>query len=58
MNTIDHRIQPRPWLRQCPRMANHVAAVVIAASAITPAQTVNLDRVVADLEPEIQRTLL
>src|SRR5678815_5296264 len=35
-----------------------VAATTMTASRITLAQTVNIDRVVADLEPEIQRTLL
>ena len=35
-----------------------VAAIALAASPKTTAQTINVDRVVADLEPEIQRTLL
>src|SRR5678815_3549682 len=35
-----------------------MAATTMTASRITLAQTVNIDRVVADLEPEIQRTLL
>ncbi len=35
-----------------------VAVVVCAAVSSTTAQTVNIDRVVAELEPEIQRTLL
>jgi CubicO group peptidase (beta-lactamase class C family) len=35
-----------------------VAAIALTASRITLAQTINIDRVVADLEPEIQRTLI
>jgi len=35
-----------------------VAVIILTASRITLAQTINIDRVVAELEPEIQRTLL
>jgi CubicO group peptidase (beta-lactamase class C family) len=35
-----------------------LAAIVLLAPRIAVAQTVNIDRVVAELEPEIQRTLL
>ena len=35
-----------------------VATIVCAAASLTSGQTINIDRVVADLEPEIQRTLL
>ncbi|HLF82790.1 MAG TPA: serine hydrolase domain-containing protein, partial [Blastocatellia bacterium] len=35
-----------------------VALIALAASPKVTAQTINIDRVVADLEPEIQRTLL
>jgi CubicO group peptidase (beta-lactamase class C family) len=35
-----------------------LAAIIFAVAALTCAQTVNIDRVVAELEPEIQRTLL
>jgi CubicO group peptidase (beta-lactamase class C family) len=35
-----------------------VAAIMIAASPKLAAQTINVERVVAELEPEIQRTLL
>jgi len=35
-----------------------LAAIVIGASTIVAAQTINVDRVVADLEPEIQRAML
>ena len=35
-----------------------ICAIVFGAPRITAAQTVNIDRVVAELEPEIQRTLL
>jgi CubicO group peptidase (beta-lactamase class C family) len=34
------------------------AAIVLIASGSTFAQTINLDRVIAELEPEIQRTML
>jgi CubicO group peptidase (beta-lactamase class C family) len=34
------------------------AAIVVLGSTIAGAQTVNIDRVVSELEPEIQRTLL
>src|ERR1041385_6301024 len=35
-----------------------LAAIMAVAAALTCAQTVNIDRVVADLEPEIQRMML
>ena len=35
-----------------------LAAIVLSASTIIAAQTVNVDRVVAELEPEIQRAML
>jgi CubicO group peptidase (beta-lactamase class C family) len=35
-----------------------VAAIIFAVSLLAVGQTVNVDRVVAELEPEIQRTLL
>jgi len=35
-----------------------VAAIILLISQLAAAQTVNVDRVVAELEPEIQRTLL
>ena len=58
MKTFTHRIQLRTLPRQWLRIAFRAAAVVLTLSAIATAQTINLDRVVADLEPEIQRTLL
>jgi len=39
-------------------VASSLAAVLLIASGPSVAQTVNIDRVVAELEPEIQRTLL
>ena len=39
-------------------VALSVAALAITTAQNTVAQTINIDRVVADLEPEIQRTLL
>src|SRR5215470_5408016 len=35
-----------------------VATIVCAAASLTSGQTINIDRVVAELEPEIRRTLL
>ena len=35
-----------------------VAAIALTAASVTLAQTINIDRVAADLEPEIQRTLM
>src|SRR3989475_4066882 len=43
---------------QCLFVGVVFTAIVLFAPAIGGAQTVNLDRVVAELEPEIQRTLL
>ena len=54
MNKFRHR---RPRLLQL-LIAVAVATMVLTASPKTIAQTINIDRVVADLEPEIQRTLL
>jgi CubicO group peptidase (beta-lactamase class C family) len=39
-------------------VATLIAAIVLSASTIIAAQTVNVDRVVAELEPEIQRAML
>ena len=39
-------------------IAVSVAAIALTTSRITLAQTINIDRVAADLEPEIQRTLI
>lgn len=44
--------------RQLFSIAIFVGAVLIAAPARLAAQTINVDRVIAELEPEIQRTLL
>ena len=57
MNRLRRQIQRQSWLRQLP-IAIGVAVMILAASRITLAQTINIDRVVAELEPEIQRTLL
>src|SRR5215475_7232019 len=57
MNRLRHQTQRQSWLRQLP-VAIGVAVMILAASRITLAQTINIDRVVAELEPEIQRTLL
>src|SRR5215471_8545799 len=57
MNRLRRQTQRQAWLRQLP-VAIVVAVMILAASRITLAQTINIDRVVAELEPEIQRTLL
>ncbi len=54
MNKFRHRALLREWLL----VAVSVAAIALTASGIAIAQTVNIDRVIADLEPEIQRTLI
>jgi len=45
-------------LRKSLFVAAAVAAMVLTAPRILSAQTVNIDRVIAELEPEIQRALL
>src|SRR5215471_3761623 len=57
MNRLRRQTQRQAWLRQLP-VAIVVAVMILAASRITLAQTINIDRVVAELEPEIQRMLL
>src|SRR5258708_266932 len=57
MNKFSHRTRRTrfcKWLF----VAISLAAVLLIAAGPSVAQTVNLDRVVAELEPEIQRTLL
>src|SRR5437899_2848643 len=54
MNKFRYR---RPRLLQL-LIAVGVAAIALTASRNTLGQTINIDRVVADLEPEIQRTLI
>jgi CubicO group peptidase (beta-lactamase class C family) len=58
MNTFRHQTQRQISLRQWLLVAVSVATMVLTASRITLAQAINIDRVVAELEPEIQRTLL
>ena len=55
MNKIKHL---RIMLLSKILIAVAVIAIALGASSSTTAQTINIDRVVADLEPEIQRTLL
>src|SRR4029078_1672496 len=45
-------------LCQCLFLTISVFAIVLSATGLTNAQTVDIDRVVAELEPEIQRTLV
>lgn len=58
MNRFRHQTQRRTRFREWFFAAISVAAIVLTASRITSAQTINIDRAVAELEPEIQRTLL
>src|SRR5262244_3809331 len=58
MNTFRQQTQRRISLRLWLPVAVSVAALILTVSRITLAQTINIDRVVAELEPEIQRTLL
>ena len=45
--------------RSCKRFAATILAVtILAVASLASGQTINVDRVVAELEPEIQRTLL
>src|SRR5215510_6412362 len=57
MNRLRRQTQRQSWLRRLP-VAIVVAVIILTASRITLAQTINIDRVVAELEPETQRTLL
>lgn len=56
MNKLKHALK----LARCPCLSVGflLAAIVLLASTIARSQTVDIDRVVAELEPEIQRTLL
>src|SRR5438034_4020698 len=58
MNKFRHQVQIGNLLRHWLPAAISVAAILLIAPRITLAQTVNIDRVVAELEPEIQRALL
>lgn len=58
MNKFTQRINRRAMLREALVITISVAAIALAASKVAVAQTINLDRVVAELEPEIQRTML
>src|SRR5215510_8215460 len=44
--------------RKCLLIATTLTTIILIAAASAAAQSINIDRVVADLEPEIQRTLL
>lgn len=56
MNRIKHALKLTQ--RQCLCVGFIFAAIVLFAPSIGRSQTVNIERVVAELEPEIQRTLL
>ena len=57
MNTLLHRIRrPNSWREWV--LLIGVVAILLTATSIGRAQTVDIDRVVAELEPEIQRTLI
>ena len=56
MNEFNHRTHGRDRLWKS--LVVITVTLVLTASQAASAQTVNIDRVVAELEPEIQRTLL
>ncbi|PYS64865.1 MAG: hypothetical protein DMF74_05650, partial [Acidobacteria bacterium] len=56
MNEFNHRTHGRDRLWKS--LVVITVTLVLTASQAASAQTVNLDRVVSELEPEIQRTLL
>src|SRR5215470_16523937 len=58
MNKLRYLTQRQARLRWRLLVAISVATVTLTASGIAIAQTINIDRVVAELEPEIQRTML
>lgn len=62
MNNLVHRIRrdtrSSERLRQWLYATISVFAILLTATGLTNAQTVDIDRVVAELEPEIQRTLI
>src|SRR4030095_7856493 len=57
MNKLRYQIRRRSLLRQWV-VGICLAAIALSGSPSTTAQTINIDRVVADLEPEIQRAML
>src|SRR5687767_13182908 len=62
MNNFVHRIRRHTrsseWLRQWLCITISLLAIILTATTLANAQTVDIDRVVAELEPEIQRTLI
>ena len=58
MNKLRLQTQRDTCLRQGFLVAISVAAIFLIASRPAISQTINIDRVVAELEPEIQRTLI
>src|SRR5256886_3067299 len=57
MNRLKHQSTRITCLSKCLFIAG-LAAIFLSTTALAGAQTVNIDRVVAELEPEIQRALL
>lgn len=58
MNKFSRHTRSLTLLRQWFMLAISIAAIFLAASRPATSQTINTDRVVAELEPEIQRMLL
>ncbi len=58
MNKFRRHTRRRTLLRQWFLVAISIAAIFLTASRPAISQTINTDRVVAELEPEIQRALL
>ncbi len=58
MNNFRHWTQRPTRLREWLFVTVSVVAILVTAPKLANGQTINIDRVVADLEPEIQRTLI
>src|SRR6201988_49651 len=58
MNNFRHLTPRQTRLRECLFVTISVVAMLVTAPSRAGGQTINIDRVVAELEPEIQRTLI
>src|SRR6266542_818209 len=58
MNKSKDVSEKRSRIRHCSFVVISLAVILLSAPGIIAAQTVNIDRVIAEVEPEIQRTLL
>ena len=58
MNNFAHRIRKSDKSSEWLFVTISLFAILLTATRLANAQTVDIDRVVAELEPEIQRTLI